>query len=135
MSGHIVTITTYATGQPRIIEVHTYRTLKGMRIAGRAYSGDDFTNALDITHSGSQDSPTVIRLAMDAVTPEIAVHEAAHAAIDVYRIDLLDAKPSTGEHLRVDNEELAYCVSEIATAILTTLWPPAGEATIEEETP
>lgn len=133
------TIRTDWGGTRRWWIVKIYPTVGQLRAAARGYDPrTSFSEAYGVCHHAMWTAPEeqqvyfglrgyagIIRLTDEHLTAEIVVHEIAHAAIAVYRMNI-DTDVRLGTHISHQEEDLAYILGDLFGDYCSQFPPPAA---------
>lgn len=127
------TVTPHKIKQKRTVKVFIYENVADMREAAERYdrktgiaeNQDGHADTLGVTHrfewidvdsNESKPQCAIIRLVKDHLTMRIISHEAAHAAVWIFQIDVNESPPNVEN---IDEEEhFCHLVSDIASDIV-----------------
>lgn len=133
------TITTYASGRKRQIDLRLYKSPRELRAAATRFvrqwekPANKFTDTLGVVHGfqhirindddteTEQDLVAIIRLAENHLTPTIISHEIAHAAQHLYGLDILKPDDNAEDLFTSGNEEFAWITGELFAAVWTAV--------------
>lgn len=133
-------ISTTLSGRSRKIRVDVYDTHKEMLRGIEAYQKrnqmDEEPAGFDtvaMTHSFEgqelkddrwQSMPlvNVIHLHKARLGSEVVIHEASHAALHIYSLDMVAAGDSAEQHINPGNENFCYLMGRIARLIIKGLY-------------
>jgi hypothetical protein len=122
---------TEVTGRNRRVDVEVYDTAEEMRTHGTDTADWDASGAHGMTITWSEQDPAdehfaTIRFYRDALTPYVITHEATHAAMKIYSVDMLygknRVKSRATAHMNVHNETICYLVGEISHYIIQGIY-------------
>jgi len=131
------TVTPHKIKQRRTVKVYIYDTVADLRRAANKYDlktklhGADYHNdTLGVTHrferinvdtDESHPNVAIIRLAATHLTTRIISHEAAHASVWIYQLDVSEQPPSPDVSID-DEEHFCHLVSDITSAIVDQIY-------------
>lgn len=133
------TITTYASGKQRDIDIVLYDNAARMRTEATKHANNigeantSFADAHGVCHgferfhiaaSGTETLDplsAIIRLHRDQLTPIVISHEVAHAAQHIYGLDLIGDNHDARDHFTAGNEDFAWLYGELFAAAWTAL--------------
>lgn len=136
------TITTYASGRKREIDLRLYKSPRELRAAATRFThqwetlSDKFIDTLGVCHGFNfirihkdgteteQDLAAIIRLSEGHLTPTIVSHEVAHAAQHLYGLDLLKKTDKAADLFTSGNEDFAYLTGELFAAVWSAIHTP-----------
>lgn len=104
--------------------MHVYPDLASMRAAGERFNNSQHHDSMAMTQAYEVDGGPlipVVRFALDHVTYEYVIHEAAHAALGIYGSAVRAGVVEEDDPLSHYNEVHAHLTSGVAVSMLRSL--------------